>query len=185
MQSFSRCRISIFLAMKIIDTSGVLHICTSKSLKAFFSKEPYSHQFPKDVLPLVNKGGMISIPILSGEIARVKIGIYHTLEETQSYPNVIKYNIFLDDFDSVIVLSHTVFTQITSTYLGDVSRFNFQEDPIIVPGLSQGWYQLEIFYKALDFEEDEAYLAILINVEKLSSDVFAEIMKELPEIDTD
>jgi len=168
--------------MPLFDSSGVIHISVFNTVSGYYEIHPYSNKFPGDVLQLHAEGSLFSIPLLSGNLVKLSLGL--DLKETANFKRPIFRHLFVPEGDSVVVLSHLDFTQLFATRR-NLSIYEFADDSYELEVLQSGWYLVEVFYREIDFDLHEAEVEVAIRLTPTVSNPQIQPIHILEAIDID
>lgn len=132
------------------ETDGALLLCSKKGLKKYYEKREFNYDFPEGIIPLVNQGIIAAIVTESGDDVTGEILVMEGMNDKKNYTLSSENKLFIEPEDDLFVLSHSEFTQICDQYQGDIDRFDFWNEKIMISNLRSGWAFLFIHTKVSD-----------------------------------
>lgn len=132
------------------ETDGVLLLCSKKGLKKYYEKHEFNYDFPEGIIPLVNLGIVAAIVTESGDDVTGEVLVMEGMNDKENYNLSSENKLFIEPEDDLFVLSHSEFTQICDQHQGDIDRFEFWNEKIMLSNPGSGWAFLFIHTKVSD-----------------------------------
>jgi hypothetical protein len=137
-----------------ICSEGVLVLASKTGLAEYYADKKFDYDYPEGLMGLINSGIISAITTESGEELKVRI-TDQDITDLESFEKIGLYNLNIQTEDSIYILGHAEFTQICNWKKGKIEDYDFPESPVFISDFKTGWYEITIFAKEVEFDDEE------------------------------